>query len=65
MCNSVCASGDMHKIECNIFVKADFEVLQENFQTESYLYLYLRRKLTIFLSMMTIMPVSCQLGKKV
>ena len=65
MCNSVCASGDMHKIECDIFVKADFEVKQENFPSESYLYLYLRRKLKIFPSMMTIMPVLCQLGKKV
>ena len=61
MCNSVCASGDMHRIECDLFVKADFEVIQENFPSISFF--VLRRKLKIFLSMMTIMHVSCQLGK--
>ena len=64
MCNTVCASGDMHRIECDLFVKADFEVIQENFPSISFFVsVYLRRKLKIFLSMMTIMHVSCQLGK--
>ena len=26
MCNSICASGDIHKIECELLASADFEV---------------------------------------
>ena len=31
MCNSFCASGNLHKIECDLFAKADFEVIFETF----------------------------------